>query len=141
MDPDPILDNGTSFYRPNGTSCYQQNSDNFIFNDVLKENPLQYQRVLGSPKSTAVDKNICKVDDMEWYRENLIKNNEQFELTMEVKNCYNRCIAYSGQQLHTVTNFWSPNEDDFRLVQVFFVYDLRLPANFITSCRIHDYDI
>ena len=59
-----------------------------------------------------------------------------FELTMEVKNCYNRCIAYSGQQLHGQSNYWMPNDDDFRLAQVYFVYDLKLPPNLMTSSRL-----
>ena len=128
LDPDPIPDNGTSFYHPKG--------DNFRFNNVLEGDTPQYERIMGSSANTSGNTNYCKIDDIDWYRENIVKNNEQFEVTMEVKNCYNRCIAYSGQQLHSQSNYWMSNEDDFRLAQVFFVFDLKLPSNFMTSSRL-----
>ena len=128
LDPEPVSDNGTSFYNPKG--------NNFRFNNVLEGDPPEYERIMGSSANTSGDTNYCKIDDINWYRENIVKNNEQFELTMEVKNSYNRCIAYSGQQLHSQSNYWMPNEDDFRLAQVFFVFDLKLPSNFMTSSRL-----
>ena len=123
LDPEPVSDNGTSFYQTKG--------DNLKFNNVLDGDTPEYERIMGG-----LGDNYCKIDDIDWYRENIVKNNEQFELTMEVKNCYNRCIAYSGQQLHSQSNYWMPNEDDFRLAQVFFVFDLKLPSNFMTSSRL-----
>ena len=128
LDPEPVSDNGTSFYNPKG--------NNFRFNNVLEGDTPEYERIMGSSANTSGDTNYCKIDDIDWYRENIVKNNEQFELTMEVKNCYNRCIAYSGQRLHSQSNYWMPNEDDFRLAQVYFVYDLKLPPNLITSSRL-----
>ena len=128
LDPEPVSDNGTSFYNPKG--------NNFRFNNVLEGDPPEYERIMGSSANTSGDTNYCKIDDINWYRENIVKNNEQFELKMEVKNCYNRCIAYSGQQLHGQSNYWMSNDDDFRLAQVYFVYDLKLPPNLITSSRL-----
>ncbi len=128
LDPEPVSDNGTSFYNPKG--------NNFRFNNVLEGDPPEYERIMGSSANTSGDTNYCKIDDINWYRENIVKNNEQFELKMEVKNCYNRCIAYSGQQLHGQSNYWMPNDDDFRLAQVYFVYDLKLPPNLMTSSRL-----
>ena len=128
LDPEPVSDNGTSFYHPKG--------DNFRFNNVLEGDTPEYERIMGTSANTRGDNKFCKIDDINWYRENIVKNNEQFELTMEVKNSYNRCIAYSGQQLHSQSNYWMPNEDDFRLAQVFFVFDLKLPSNFMTSSRL-----
>jgi len=128
LDPEPVSDNGTSFYHQKG--------DDFKFNNVLEGDTPEYERIMGTS-----DNNFCKIDDIDWYRENIVKNNEQFELTMEVKNCYNRCIAYSGQQLHGQSNYWMSNEDDFRLAQVFFVFNLKLPSNFITSSRLDRYAI
>ena len=140
LDPKPVSDNGTSFYEQkvgNAVSSLPAsverilNGDNFRFNNVLDGDTPEYERIMGTS-----DNNFCKIDDIDWYRENIVKNNEQFELTMEVKNSYNRCIAYSGQQLHSQSNYWMPNEDDFRLAQVFFVFDLKLPSNFMTSSRL-----
>jgi len=128
LDPEPVSDNGTSFYNPKG--------NNFRFNNVLEGDPPEYERIMGSSANTTGDTNYCKIDDINWYRENIVKNNEQFELKMEVKNCYNRCIAYSGQQLHGQSNYWMSNDDDFRLAQVYFVYDLKLPPNLMTSSRL-----
>ncbi len=128
LDPEPVSDNGTSFYNPKG--------NNFRFNNVLEGDPPEYERIMGSSANTSGDTNYCKIDDINWYRENIVKNNEQFELKMEVKNCYNRCIAYSGQQLHGQSNYWMSNDDDFRLAQVYFVYDLKLPPNLMTSSRL-----
>ena len=146
LDPKPVSDNGTSFYEQkvgNAVSSLPAsverilNGDNFRFNNVLDGDTPEYERIMG----TSDDNTLCKIDDIDWYRENIVKNNEQFELTMEVKNCYNRCIVYSGQRLHSQSNYWMSNEDDFRLAQVFFVFDLKLPPNFITSSRLDNYDI
>ena len=128
LDPEPVSDNGTSFYQTKG--------DNLKFNNVLDGDTPEYERIMGG-----LGDNYCKIDDIDWYRENIVKNNEQFKLTMEVKNCYNRCIAYSGKYLHSQTNYWMSNDDDFRLAQVFFIFALKLPPNFITSSRLDRYAI
>ena len=150
LDPKPVSDNGTSFYQQKVSNTVSSlpasverilNGDNSRFYNVLDGDTPEYERIMGSTANGVGNTNYCKIDDIHWYRENIVKNNEQFELTMEVKNCYNRCIAYSGQQLHGQSNYWMSNEDDFRLAQVFFVFNLKLPSNFITSSRLDRYAI
>ena len=126
LDPNPDINNGTSFYYPSF-------HDSGYFN-VLEGDHSEYERILGN-------KTNCCIDDIDWFRKNIVINNKQFELTMEIKNCYNRCIAYSGNQMHGQSNYWMPNEDDFRLAQVFFISILKLPKNFITAFRVNSYDV
>ena len=120
LDPNPSTDNGTSFYDFKGGE--------------LIEVPLekQYKGVMG-------EDDISDIDDIKWYRENIVKNNQYFKLTMEVKNCYNKAIVYSGQHMHTQTNYWMPTDDDFRLTQVFFFTELKLPNYLIPEARITRY--
>tara|TARA_B100000945_G_C20231182_1_gene525384 strand:+ start:78 stop:797 length:720 start_codon:yes stop_codon:yes gene_type:complete len=127
LDPNPDINNGTSFYYPK----FLQSG----YNDVLKGNTPEYERIFGNKTDR------CFIDDIDWFRKNIIINNKQYELTMEIKNCYNRCIAYSGEQFHTQSNYWMSNEDDFRLAQVFFISNLKLPKNFITAFRVNSYDV
>tara|TARA_B100000287_G_scaffold74140_1_gene65892 strand:- start:334 stop:1116 length:783 start_codon:yes stop_codon:yes gene_type:complete len=148
LDPNPDINNGTSFYYPSfGKSVEEietstvRESREFIqrsydsgYVNVLEGDPPEYERILG-------DKTSCCIDDIDWFRKNIVINNKQFELTMEIKNCYNRCIAYSGNQMHGQSNYWMPNEDDFRLAQVFFISNLKLPQNFITAFRVNSYDV
>ena len=122
LDPDPINDNGTSFYEPKSDDIKPPDHDD------------AYYGVLGG-------KDISNIDDINWYRENIVKNNECFDLTMEVKNCYNRAIVYSGHHMHGQTNYWMPNDDDFRLTQVFFFSDLRLPHMLVPDYRVNRYAI
>ena len=122
LDPDPINDNGTSFYEPKSDDIKPPDHDD------------AYHGVLGG-------KGISNIDDINWYRENIVKNNESFDLTMEVKNCYNRAIVYSGHHMHGQTNYWMPNDDDFRLTQVFFFSDLRLPYMLVPDYRVDRYAI
>ena len=145
LDPKPVSDNGTSFYQQKVGNTVSRipasverilNGDNSRFYNVLDGDTPEYERIMGSTANGVGNTNYCKIDDIHWYRENIVKNNEQFELKMEVKNCYNRCIAYSGQQLHGQSNYWMSNDDDFRLAQVYFVYDLKLPPNLMTSSRL-----
>ena len=43
---------------------------------------------------------------------------------LEVKNVYNRVIAYDGDQWHGQTGFHMDNNDDFRLTIVAFITDI-----------------
>lgn len=120
LDPNPSIDNGTSFY--------DLPEEDFYEIPLTKE----YNGVMG-------EGDISDIDDIKWYRENIVKNNKQFKLTMEVKNRYNKAIVYSGQHMHTQTNYWMPTDDDFRLTQVFFFTDLKLPDYLIPEARITRY--
>ena len=97
LDPDPISDNGTSFYSKNRPLSKSISMDNL-------------------PKSL----HNYDVDDE--FRELVIDNNSQFDLTLEVKNFYNRLICYNGSQFHGASNYYMKNEEDFRLTQVFFFF-------------------
>ena len=120
LDPNPLTDNGTSFY-------------DFEGGEIIEIPPTkEYRGVMG-------ECDISDIDDIKWYRENIVKNNQQFKLTMEVKNCYNKAIVYSGQHMHAQTNYWMPTDDDFRLTQVFFFTDLKLPNHLIPEARITRY--
>jgi len=120
LDPNPSTDNGTSFYDLPEEDFYEVPTEK------------EYKGVMG-------EGDISDIDDIKWYRENIVKNNKQFKLTMEVKNRYNKAIVYSGQHMHTQTNYWMPTDDDFRLTQVFFFTDLKLPSHLIPEARITRY--
>ena len=62
-------------------------------------------------------------------------------MTVEVKNKYNRVIIYSGTQWHGQSNYWMPNEDDFRLAQVFFFYEMKIPNILAPKVRCESYGI
>jgi len=46
-------------------------------------------------------------------------SNDEFDVTIDFKNCYNRMVAYDGYSFHQVSSFCVPEE--FRLTQVFFI--------------------
>ncbi len=66
LDPEPVSDNGTSFYNPKG--------NNFRFNNVLEGDPPEYERIMGSSANTTGDTNYCKIDDINWSRKNDCNN-------------------------------------------------------------------
>ena len=121
LDPNPLTDNGTSFYDIN-------EEEDFYETPKSKE----YDGVMG-------EGDVSDIDDIKWFREHIVENNKMFKLTMEVKNRYNKAIVYSGQHMHTQTNYWMPTDDDFRLTQVFFFTDLKLPNHLIPEARITRY--
>ena len=57
--------------------------------------------------------------DQNFYSDSLKKHNDQFDVTVEFKNRYNRMIAYDGHFWHRESCLWVPEE--FRLTQVFFI--------------------
>ena len=123
LDKDPFINNGTSLYT----------LDNPSSNNELRK-PSLVENVLGVSETS-------NIDDIQKYRESIIENNKQYNLTVEVKNCYNRMIAYSGNQWHGQTNYYMPSDEDFRLTQVFFFYDMKLPIELIPQTRCNRYGI
>ena len=99
LDPNPIPDNGTSFY--------------------VKSRPLPPSKAISKYNLPECLKNY-DVDDK--FRELVVDNNSQFDLTAEVKNSYNTLICYDGSQFHGASNYYMNNEEDFRLTQVFFFF-------------------
>jgi hypothetical protein len=91
-------------YPNSGTSILHPN-DNFSGSNIN----FQYRNDLY---------NNIPVDEKS-YIKSIQNHNDQFDLTLEFKNRYNRMIAYNGETWHKQTCFWVPEE--FRLTQVFFV--------------------
>ena len=117
LDPNPSMDSGTSFYR----------------NKKMSKFYLPTQNHLKAKKSCYKD---GKCED---FSEALRNNNSNYEKTLEVKNLYNRAVAYNPSTPHGQTNFCVDNEN-FRLTQVFFIWsvttDLKNPVQ-----RINKFDI
>jgi hypothetical protein len=123
LDKEPFSNNGTSFYHKVNSSSKTIMSQ---IDGAAEQTP--YDRIIG-------ESDHCKIDDVHWYRDKLIENNNQFNLTVSVNNCYNRLISYSGDQWHGQSNYYMPNDQDFRLTQVFFFYRMNVPINLIPSIR------
>jgi hypothetical protein len=74
-------------------------------------------------------KNLFYNDPSQVDREEYIEKKknfcEKFNLTVEVKNVFNRCITYSGNQFHSESGFEGSNEEQ-RLTLVFFIEDLQV---------------
>ena len=126
LDKDPFINNGTSLY-------VKDNPSSLLLSEVKHKRRVA-ESVLGVSETS-------NIDDIQKYRESIIENNKQYTLTVEVKNCYNRMIAYSGNQWHSQTNYYMPSDEDFRLTQVFFFYDMKLPIELIPQTRCNRYGI
>ena len=126
LDKDPFINNGTSLY-------VKDNPSSLLLSEVKHKRRVA-ESVLGVSETS-------NIDDIQKYRESIIENNKQYTLTVEVKNCYNRMIAYSGNQWHSQTNYYMPSDEDFRLTQVFFFYDMKLPIELIPQNRCNRYGI
>jgi len=112
LDPDSDLDHGTSHYRTN--SKFDTHTDY-----PYEREP--YNNVLGPQQSR-------DPEDLRRYFENVKYHNARFDNILEVKNLYNRVIAYDGAQWHGQTSFHMDNDDDFRLTMVAFVTSIAFPA-------------
>jgi len=128
LDPDPVNDNGTSVYHmnydlPEEEKVARPNNESQFYKDVLGK------------------EDVCGVDSLKDYRRNIIKANNRFSLTAEVKNRYNRAIIYSGAQWHGQTSYHMPTDDDFRLTQVFFFFEMKIPTILIPKVRCKSYAI
>ena len=108
LDPDPDLDHGTSHYKTN--SKFDTHTD-------YPHEKETYDNVLGAKQSR-------DPEDLRRYFENVKYHNARFDRTLEVKNVYNRVIAYDGDQWHGQTSFHMDNDDDFRLTIVAFITDI-----------------
>ena len=60
---------------------------------------------------------------------------------MEVKNRYNRAIIYPGNAYHGQTSYYMPNDEDFRLTQVFFFCDMEVNPILVPEVRCSQYGI
>ena len=93
--------NGTSIYVPKIKSSIPINSDikKEMYSDFKKEDTLLYD--------------IKRKE-----------NNELFEKTITFNNVYNRLVMYDSKQYHMENAFKMP-ENEYRLTQVFFIYDIK----------------
>tara|TARA_B100001250_G_scaffold350561_1_gene322318 strand:- start:283 stop:1068 length:786 start_codon:yes stop_codon:yes gene_type:complete len=128
LDPDPLNDNGTSVYHMD----YDIPKEEKV--TIPNKEPQWYNDILG-------EEDICGVDSLKHYRKEIVKSNDRFSLTTEVKNRYNRSIIYSGAEWHGQTSYYMPSDDDFRLTQVFFFFDLSLPPTLVPKLRCKSYGI
>ena len=108
LDPDADLNHGTSHYR------IKPDIDEIDAKEFPNENREYYDKVLGSEQSR--DPEHLKI-----YHQSMKIHNGYFEPILEVKNVYNRVIAYDGDQWHSQTGFHMDNDDDFRLTIVAFI--------------------
>ena len=127
-DPDPNA----------GTSIYTKKKDAIIPEWMIYEegvpNKSQFvQDILQSNFS-------CPIDSIKDYDKGLKENNDMYELTLEIKNKYNRMIAYDGDQWHGQSTYWMDNED-CRLTQVYFVEQLNCVRQKLPHVRCERYGI
>ena len=121
-----------------GTSIYTEKKDAIIPEWMIYEegvpNKSQFvQDVLQSDVS-------CPIDSIKEYDKGKETNNNMYELTLEIKNKYNRMIAYDGDQWHGQSTFWMDNEE-CRLTQVYFVEQLNCLNQKFPNVRCERYGI
>ena len=135
---------GLVYLNPNsnpnaGTSVYTKKKDAIIPEWMIKE----YE---GAPNKTPFVNDVlqsgfsCLIDSIEGYDKALKENNDMYELTLEIKNKYNRFIAYDGDQFHGQSTCWMDSED-CRLTQVFFVEQLNCSSQKLPNVRCERYGI
>ena len=122
-------------YSDNGTSVY------------FKTDPLPKEKVITSDNrpewftDVLGKKETSDINSIKKYREGIVENNNQYSLTMEVKNRYNRAIIYPGNAYHGQTSYYMPNDEDFRLTQVFFFYEMEVNPILVPEVRCSKYGI
>ena len=127
-DPDPNA----------GTSIYTKKKDAIIpewmkYEEGVPNKSKFIQDVLQSNTSSPLD----SIKD---YDKGLKENNDMYELTLEIKNKYNRMIAYDGDQWHGQSTYWMDNEE-CRLTQVYFLEELTCSNQKFPNVRCERYGI
>ena len=102
LNPDSLLDSGTSFYR-------------LKKNQILTEENLE-------DKTNLKKKFFKEKENPNLFKKHFQKHNSKFEKILEVKNVYNRMIVYPSNIWHGQSDYRMNNEP--RLTQVFFVHEL-----------------
>ena len=113
LNPDPRPDSGTSMYQ---IKKEFEGSYNTIPDDSYLG--LKAKCYRGKRVSTNLFDQFTN-GKCEEYENALEKHNSHFEKTIEVKNVFNRLVAYTHHIPHAQTNLYMA-KDDFRLTQVFF---------------------
>lgn len=120
LDPNPNIDAGTSTYR--------------IKDEYLEDGEFKYdehpdypdEKMLKIRRDATRTLDSCNINTGKEYAICLRNNNKHFEKTLEVKNNYNRIIIYDGDKFHGQSSIYKDNED-IRLTQVFFFYEIMAP--------------
>ncbi len=105
--------------RPNSGTTILTPNDKFESEDALD---FSYRNKLYH------NEKIC----LEEYSKKIKEHNEKFDVSVDIKNKYNRLICYDNSTWHKESNFCS--NEDFRLTQVFFV--TALGANSFPDQRV-----
>ena len=130
LNPDPDPNAGTSIYTKRKDAIIPEW---MIYEEGVPNKSKFIQDVLQSDVSSPLD----SIKD---YDKGLKENNDMYELTLEIKNKYNRMIAYDGDQWHGQSTYWMDNED-CRLTQVYFVEQLNCFNQKFPNVRCERYGI
>lgn len=109
LNKDPNPDAGTSLYTSN-CDIIEEDLDFSLRNKLYHNQHVSYEEYIEKKKN----------------------HEEKFDLSLEVKNRYNRLICYDHDVWHKESNFCS--KEDFRLTQVFFINQCK--ANSFPKLRI-----
>lgn len=99
LNPNPDINSGTSLCQPNNNL------------------PIDYYTT-----QQEWDGKLFTYDD-DYIANVITQHTNYFDTTVDIKNVYNRLVLYDGDYWHKITNYSMNN--DTRLNQVFFVYDLQ----------------
>ena len=123
------LDTGTSFYRKKDSNKSEPKNMEYDFFQVLGTD----EENLDQPRSN--------IESISRFRNLISDHNDSFTHIAESKNVYNRMIAYDSSIFHAQSNYWMPNDDDYRLIQLFFVDQLISPNHNFPISRCNRYAI
>ena len=112
LNKNPNPNSGTMLLTPNSQFSSIQDSD------ISYRNKLYHNQ---------------KIDE-KIYAKKIQEHNKKFDITLEVKNKYNRLICYNHNIWHRVSNFCT--DEEFRLTQVFFIKELK--ANSFPTQRVKE---
>ena len=130
LSPDPDPNAGTSIYTKKKDAIIPEW---MIYEEGVPNKSKFIQDVLQSDTSSPLD----SIKD---YDKGLKENNDMYELTLEIKNKYNRMIAYDGDQWHGQSTYWMDNEE-CRLTQVYFLEELTCSNQKFPNVRCERYGI
>jgi hypothetical protein len=101
LNPNPNPDTGTSLFHPKKDRLPS------ILDNRFRENLYIGEEV-----------------DHEEYKKLLNEHNSKFEESVTFKNKYNRLIAYDSEVFHKANSYYTGNNSEPRLIQVFFIETL-----------------
>jgi hypothetical protein len=109
-----------------GTSLYKQKENTFFASMTPELLELKNEQHLNfNPQKESI------------YQDAIEKHNLQFVETVRFSNVYNRLIAYDGNTLHGVEDFYGTNDEE-RLIMVFFIKGVMYSKHPIPEMRTVD---